>query len=95
VDNRVGVICPDHDGVMWFGTFWGISRYDGREFVNLTLKDGLVGRWVRAIYRDPDGAIWFGTNWGGVSRYDGEAFVNFTIFGNSRTFDSCGAGRQN
>jgi signal transduction histidine kinase/DNA-binding NarL/FixJ family response regulator len=63
---------------MWFGTLSGVSRYDGKRFINFTTQDGLADSNVRAIYRDPDGVMWFGTD-NGVSRYDGEKFINFTI----------------
>ncbi|MBC8235973.1 carboxypeptidase regulatory-like domain-containing protein, partial [bacterium] len=83
--NAVSTIHCDPDGVLWFGTRGGVSRYDGEEFVNLTTKDGLVHNIVFAIHRDPDGVMWFGTR-GGVSRYDGKGFVNFTrITANSAT----------
>jgi len=63
---------------MWFGT-WdaGVSRYDGKGFVNFTTKDGLANNKVYVIDQAPDGAMWFGTIRGDVSRYDGKAFVNF------------------
>ena len=82
--SRVSAIHRDLDGVMWFGTTdGGVSRYDGKEFVNFTEKDGLAGRRVNAIHRDADGMMWFGTaSWGGggcgLSRYDGKGFDNFT-----------------
>ena len=63
---------------MWFATWGGVSRYDGREFRNFTTKDGLVDNRVDVIYPDRDGSIWFGTFWG-VSRYDGREFVNLTL----------------
>jgi len=66
------------DGVMWFGTVGGgVSRYDGKDFVNFTRKDGLADNVVWAIHREPNGVIWFGTN-NGLSRYDGNQFKNFT-----------------
>ena len=74
----VTAIYRDPDGMMWFGTHGGVSRYDGKTFVNFTTKDGLAHDTVYAIHRDPDGVVWFGTFGGGVSRYDGETFVNFT-----------------
>ncbi|MFC1716376.1 two-component regulator propeller domain-containing protein [Candidatus Poribacteria bacterium] len=73
----IWAIYRDPDGVMWFGTQGGVSRYDGEEFTNLTEKDGLAHNIVRDIHRDPDGVMWFGTQ-GGVSRYDGKRFVNLT-----------------
>ncbi|MFC1715857.1 sigma 54-interacting transcriptional regulator [Candidatus Poribacteria bacterium] len=78
VNNRVSVICLDPDGTMWFGTLGGVSRYDGKEFINFTTEDGLVHNHVVTIHRDPDGVMWFGTN-GGVSCYDGKTFVNLTV----------------
>jgi serine phosphatase RsbU (regulator of sigma subunit)/streptogramin lyase len=76
----------DPDGVMWFATGGntepafdgGVSRYDGKGFVNFTPADGLAGSMVYAVYGDPDGVMWFGTFSGGVSRYDSSGFVNFT-----------------
>ena len=66
------------DGIIWFATGGGgVSRYDGKEFVNLTMKDGLAHNSVQAIHCDPDGVVWFGTA-GGVSRYDGKDFFNLT-----------------
>ena len=67
-------------GWVWFGTWGGLSRYDGNEFVNFTTEDGLLANYVMAMHRDPDGVMWFGTHGGGgVSRYDGQEFVSFTI----------------
>ena len=96
-DNRVSSIYQTPDGVLWFGTKGGVSQYDvrlesgvhpaiqdkdGRTFVNLTTKDGLIHNWVNAIHSTSDGVMWFGTGdfWGdgGVSRYAGKTFVNFT-----------------
>jgi len=73
--NRVFV---NSDGIMWLGTnSGGISRYDGKQFINFTAKDGLSAD-VWDIYCDPDGVMWFGTSYGGILRYDGKEFVNFT-----------------
>jgi len=82
-NSNVNAIHRDPDGVMWFGTRGGgVSRYDGKGFVNFTQKDGLANNFVFTIYRDLDGVIWFGTcspsGGGGVSRYDEKGFANFT-----------------
>ncbi|MBC8227929.1 SpoIIE family protein phosphatase, partial [bacterium] len=76
VHNRVRVIHQDPDGIMWFGTSGGVSRYDGNGFANFTTKDGLASNSVCAIHRDRDGIIWFGTNAKGVSGYDGVAWTS-------------------
>jgi len=67
--NAVYTIYQDRDGVMWFGTETGVSRYDGKQFVTFTTQDGLADNAVLAIHQDPDGVMWFGTR-GGVSRYE-------------------------
>ena len=77
--NRVVVIHRAADGIMWFGTNRGISRYDGQTFVNFTTADGLAANSVIAIHSGPDGTMWFGTWGGGVSRYDGQTFVTLTM----------------
>ncbi len=76
--NTVYAIASDAAGFIWFGTENGVSRYDGRNFVNFTERDGLVSNWVTTIYCEKDGDLWFGSADGGVSRYDGRSFVNFT-----------------
>ena len=86
-NNYVKAIYRTPDGVLWFGTEGGVSRYDGKEFppprgkggfINFTTEDGLANNRVWAIRGTPDGVLWFGTWGGGVSRYNGKSFVNFT-----------------
>ncbi len=72
----------DREGNLWFGTLGkGVSRYDGKSFVNLTTKDGLAHNWVSSMIQDREGLLWFGAGsagGGGVSRYDGKTFTTFT-----------------
>jgi len=72
-DNMVNAIGQDREGALWFGTYRGVSRYDGKEFITFTNEDGLAHDYVRTIHRDSSGIMWFGTNWG-ISRYDGRKF---------------------
>lgn len=75
-------ICRDSHGNMWFGTGWvmfpggGVSRYDGKEFVNFTTEDGLPDNKIHCICRAPDDTMWFGTA-SGICYYDdkSEKFV--------------------
>ena len=83
VDNAVWSVHQDNDGVMWFGTERGVSKYDGKGFTTFTEKDGLADNNVYTIHQDADGVMWFGSgevDWlsGGVSRYDGGNFVIVT-----------------
>jgi hypothetical protein len=75
-DLEIRKILFEPNGVTWFATRGGISRFDGNEFVNFTTEDGLADDYVGNIARQPDGTLWFTTG-KGVSRYDGKKFVNF------------------
>jgi len=77
IHNKVNTIYQSRDGMLWFGTDIGLSRFDGAKFTNFTAKDGLVSNRVLAIYQDNSGAMWFGTE-NGLSRYENGQFTNFT-----------------
>ena len=63
--NAVNRIHVNHDGVMWFGMDGsGASRFDGKEFVNLSARHGLHPV-IWDIHSSPDGVMWFDTRGGG------------------------------
>src|SRR5690606_19261711 len=69
----------DKDGNLWFGTTGeGVYRYDGKEFIQFTEKDGLSNNSVWSILEDKSGNIWFGTD-DGISRYDGKTISKIPI----------------
>jgi ligand-binding sensor domain-containing protein/serine phosphatase RsbU (regulator of sigma subunit) len=71
-------IC-DREGNIWFGTQGGgVSKYDGKSFINYTAEQGLANNSVRSIAEDKSGNLWFGTNGGGLSKYDGKSFITYT-----------------
>ena len=41
VHGSITSIYQDHKGFLWFGTFEGLSRFDGYGFVNYDRRDGL------------------------------------------------------
>jgi ligand-binding sensor domain-containing protein len=71
--NYVFCLYIDDAGTVWAGTWGGgVSRFDGKQWTNLTHSDGLAGDIVYSITQDKYGAMWFGTQQG-VSRYqDGD-----------------------
>lgn len=71
-------VLEDKRGNIWFATWHGIVKYDGRLFTNHTLKDGLIHFHVVSLYEDRSGNIWFGTARGGLYRYNGKTFKLFT-----------------
>jgi len=94
ISNSIWSIVEDRQGNMWFGARKinfsgnGVSRYDGKQFVNFTIftaADGLVTDQVLCIFEDRHGSLWFGSGWKeslgqgkGLSRYDGQHFTRFT-----------------
>jgi ligand-binding sensor domain-containing protein/signal transduction histidine kinase len=60
--TKVDHIVQDNEGFLWFGTRWGLYRYDGyafkvfvRDAGNPKSLDGVV---VRALFKDRDGVLW-------------------------------------
>ena len=77
----------DSKGNIWIGgsevvgtvqTNSGIWRYDGVNFKNFTIKDGLSAFGVWSMYEDAAGHVWIGTRNTGLTRFDGTRFVNFS-----------------
>lgn len=92
VQSQVNAILEDSRGFVWFGTFGGVSRWDGREFRNFQIQDGLAALDIRALHETRDGAILAGTAGNGISIIRGDDLTTFStpegLPGNSvRTFD--------
>lgn len=72
--NHVFTIAEDRHGNIWFGDRdTGAWRYDGKNLVNYTLKDGLASIFVRVIYKDKKGDLWLGME-GGLCKFNGVSF---------------------
>jgi len=67
--NTVRGIDLAPDGVLWFGTDGGVSRFDGSIWTTYTDQDGLVYNGVRDVAVALDGTVWFATAQG-ISRFD-------------------------
>jgi ligand-binding sensor domain-containing protein len=79
---RMFSLLKDKTDNLWFGTQGaGVYRYDGRDYKQLTINDGLVDDRIESMCEASDGSIWFATL-AGVSRYDGQKFENFTTADN-------------
>ena len=58
-------ITEDKTGNLWFGTSGGgVSRYDGKSFINFTTAQGLADDMVYDIMIDSQENIFIGTNLG-------------------------------
>jgi len=67
----------DNQGYLWGGGFGGLTRFDGKTFVNYSPKNGLIDHKVAAISQDDDGKIFVGTN-KGLSIIDKKKITNYT-----------------
>jgi ligand-binding sensor domain-containing protein len=79
-------IYQDRKGFLWFGTYEGLSRFDGYGLVNYDRRDGLPHVFINHITEDRQGRLWVATNGGGVARLvehsrenGGAKFVSFNI----------------
>ena len=69
--NWVYSILQDKYGYMWFGTWDGLNRYDGYNFVTYNVEDGLSDHAIYSLLEDDEGIIWIGTD-KGFNRFDRE-----------------------
>lgn len=51
-------ILQDHRGYIWIGTDRGLSRFDGYEFKNYTLKEGLPSNVIIDLFQDQSNRLW-------------------------------------
>lgn len=73
--SQVSSILQDSKGYMWFSTYGGgLSKFDGKTFVNYTEKDGLPNNIIRPMIEDDKGNLWLGTMGAGVCKFDGKKF---------------------
>jgi ligand-binding sensor domain-containing protein len=60
--TRVEQIVQDDKGFMWFGTQYGLNRYDGYNYKVFTHDsrnpDSLGGVYIRGLFKDRSGALW-------------------------------------
>ncbi|MBT9485302.1 two-component regulator propeller domain-containing protein [Sediminibacterium sp.] len=82
--NWIPFIRKDSKGNIWFAsmTHGGVSQFDGKEFTQYLIKDGLSEDQIRTIYCDKSGKIWFGFNGNrksGLTVYDGSSFKTYTV----------------
>lgn len=78
-NNRVNCLYVDKFGILWIGTADGISRFDGKRFLNLSTDNlKMSSEGVNSIAEDGQGNLWFGTA-GGLVRYARNGVI--------RTFD--------
>lgn len=73
--EHVFTIAEDSQGNIWFGDRdAGVWKYDGKNVVNYTSKDGLSNYFALSIYEDNNKKLWFGLADGNVYQFNGKIF---------------------
>ncbi|MBT8077003.1 MAG: EAL domain-containing protein [Gammaproteobacteria bacterium] len=65
--SQIYDIEQDSVGYLWFTTARGLNRYNGQEFDNYTINDGLPTNRLAALYIGPDNRVWVGDARGGIT----------------------------
>jgi ligand-binding sensor domain-containing protein/signal transduction histidine kinase len=72
--NLAYCICQDHRGMMWFGTMYGLVKYDGYSYTVFRHDPDDAGSLsnddIVSLYEDRSGNLWIGTFEGGLNRLD-------------------------
>ncbi|MEZ4745518.1 MAG: two-component regulator propeller domain-containing protein [Calditrichia bacterium] len=82
--NLVYAMLQDRSGFLWFGTMYGLVRYDGTRYRvfrhDPTDPHSISYDDIIALFEDSRGKIWAGTWGGGLNRFDPitETFLRYT-----------------
>ena len=80
IQNTVMTMMQDRDGYMWFGTWDGLSKFDGTTFTNYkSLPDdgsGMYNNRIQSLWQDKEGYIYVENYDEEVFRLDGDKFVH-------------------
>jgi ligand-binding sensor domain-containing protein len=94
--TKVDRIIQDDQGFMWFGTQYGLNRYDGYDFKVFAHDPGnpnsLSGVRIRDVFKDRDGTLWVGCDQF-LNKFDPktETFTRYPVpFVNHISQDSAG-----
>ena len=71
VHNAVRKIFQDSKGFLWFGTWEGLSKYDGYRFTNYTGVNGFNNDLTNDILENKDGSLYVAGNDGAIYHISG------------------------
>jgi signal transduction histidine kinase/streptogramin lyase len=80
LDDSVQAITGDAGDGVWAATGKGLIHISGGQepkFTTYTMKDGLPGIFLHALYRDREGALWLGCE--GLTRFKDGVFTNYSV----------------
>jgi len=86
--NNVYYTMQDSRGFIWFGTDMGMAQYNGYEFKNFSVDDGLPDNEIFQVIEDSKGRLWMSTLNGNIAYFKDE---NVTSIKESTQNDSTSA----
>jgi ligand-binding sensor domain-containing protein len=60
--NSIYCLLQDHKGFMWIGTWDGLNKYDGYDFIIYNTANGLSNPTINSLLEDDEKKIWIGTD---------------------------------
>lgn len=78
--NSVTDVIQTHDGYIYIGTYEGLVRFNGFDFVVMNRHSSSDYNFVsaRTLFQDGEGNLWVGSNGEGVQKISPEGNVSFT-----------------
>lgn len=97
--SQVSAIYQDPRGILWLGTYSGLSRFNGNQWQLFTISDGLARGHITHLGGDGKGLIYIGFSQMGMQVFDGKKFLTFPGFegktlGIVQTFFNDGPGKM-
>ncbi len=93
--NGANEIVQDSIGFLWFGTFNGLTRYDGKNFKHYQShsqdSNGLASNDIMKLFVDSRNGLWLGTMSKGLQHFDPrtETFTAFPLYSKDGKGISC------
>ncbi|UXX77695.1 helix-turn-helix domain-containing protein [Reichenbachiella carrageenanivorans] len=88
LDNPVYAITQDKDGFLWFGSQYGLIKYDG-SYSETFISDEqdsttLIDNWVWSLYNDSQNNLWVGTSRGlNLWSKQNNSFIHIPLIGSN------------
>lgn len=78
--NSIYSICENKNGNIILGTDNGLSVFDGNNFTNFNIKDGLINPYIVGVCSDENGTIWLINYNGKLQKFENNKIINTNIF---------------